>query len=172
MQSAEARWEREEAEMRMGRVPPHHMRIGKSQGGGSALTATPPSPARPQPNQAIRRRGDGSSGGGSGMFKEASSLQSNTGPPPGPSAGGGGVPGASSGGGSGVPPTSPAPIVLESFTLGWLNIVVQSMWQPVLERWVSGIATEKLQLILNEVRTSLVQPATLISCGHLGTGMR
>jgi hypothetical protein len=40
---------------------------------------------------------------------------------------------------------------MESFTLGWLNMLLQSMWGPVLERWVSRIATERLQLILNEV---------------------
>jgi hypothetical protein len=42
--------------------------------------------------------------------------------------------------------------MMESFTLGWLNMLVQSAWGPLLERFVSGITAEKLQLILNEVR--------------------
>ena len=63
---------------------------------------------------------------------------------------GGGGSGGNGGGGGGS--SGCAPIIMESFTLGWLNMVIQSMWGPVLERWVSGFATDKLQLILNEVR--------------------
>ncbi|KXZ55033.1 hypothetical protein GPECTOR_3g194 [Gonium pectorale] len=59
-------------------------------------------------------------------------------------AGGGGAPG-DGGGGGGVA------AVYESFTLGWLNLLVQHLWLPVLEKLVSSIAAEKLQLILNEV---------------------
>lgn len=65
--------------------------------------------------------------------------------------GGNGGNGGNGGGGSAY-----APIIMESFTLGWLNMVIQSMWGPVLERWVSGFATDKLQLILNEVREGAI----------------
>lgn len=70
-------------------------------------------------------------------------------------------------------PASAAPVVMESFTLGWFNMLVQSTWAPVLERLVSNIAAERLQLVLNEVGAqqfdrltatlsgALAQPATL-----------
>ncbi|GFR48262.1 hypothetical protein Agub_g10127 [Astrephomene gubernaculifera] len=63
------------------------------------------------------------------------------------SCGGGGGCGGCSGscGGGGVA------AMYESFTLGWLNLVVQHMWLPVLEKFVSTIAAEKLQIVLNEV---------------------
>lgn len=41
--------------------------------------------------------------------------------------------------------------VQESFTLGWLNLLVQASWVSVIEKYVSALATEKLQIILNEV---------------------
>lgn len=42
----------------------------------------------------------------------------------------------------------------ESFTLGWLNLLVQHLWVPVLEKFVSTLAAERLQVILNEVGAS------------------
>ncbi len=51
----------------------------------------------------------------------------------------------------GAPALMPHTLPHSSRTLPRLNAVVQAMWVPVLERWVSNLAAEKLQLVLNEV---------------------
>ncbi|GBF93753.1 hypothetical protein Rsub_06085 [Raphidocelis subcapitata] len=44
-----------------------------------------------------------------------------------------------------------APAVLvESFTLGWFNLVVRALWTPVLEKHLAGLTMELLQRGLNE----------------------
>ncbi len=53
---------------------------------------------------------------------------------------------AGGGGGGGIA------AMYESFTLGWLNVLVQHMWLPVLEKFVSTLVAEKLQIVLHEVR--------------------
>ncbi|KAI8477037.1 MAG: hypothetical protein J3K34DRAFT_516008 [Monoraphidium minutum] len=41
--------------------------------------------------------------------------------------------------------------LVESFTLGWLNLVVRSLWTPILEKHLAGLTMELLQRVLNEV---------------------
>jgi hypothetical protein len=41
--------------------------------------------------------------------------------------------------------------LVESFTLGWLNLVVRALWTPVLEKHLAGLVMELLQRVLNEV---------------------
>ncbi|GIL55614.1 hypothetical protein Vafri_11117, partial [Volvox africanus] len=41
--------------------------------------------------------------------------------------------------------------IYESFTLGWLNVLAQHLWLPILEKFVSTIAAERLQIVLNEL---------------------
>lgn len=64
-------------------------------------------------------------------------------------------------------PASAAPVVMESFTLGWFNMLVQSTWAPVLERLVSNIAAERLQLVLNEVGAQQLDKFTATQPGAL-----
>ena len=40
---------------------------------------------------------------------------------------------------------------MESFTLGWLNLIIQALWVPVLEKHLSGLIMEGLQKVLIEV---------------------
>ncbi|GAX81770.1 hypothetical protein CEUSTIGMA_g9198.t1 [Chlamydomonas eustigma] len=115
--SAQARWEREEAELRLGRGPPRER--------GRLIPETA-SENNPRPGH-----------GSNHTHTRSSSIAAAGGF-------GGGMAGSSNS-------NSNAPIMMESFTLGWLNMLVQSAWGPLLERFVSGITSEKLQLILNEV---------------------
>jgi hypothetical protein len=43
---------------------------------------------------------------------------------------------------------------MESFTLGWLNLVIQALWLPVLEKHLSGLIMEGLQKVLIEVSSA------------------
>lgn len=40
---------------------------------------------------------------------------------------------------------------MECFTLGWLNLIMQALWTPVLEKHIAGLVTELLQRVMNEV---------------------
>eukprot|EP00775_Hariotina_reticulata_P011068 gene11068-11224_t len=42
-------------------------------------------------------------------------------------------------------------ILIESFTLGWLNLILQSLWTPILEKHVAGLTADLLQRVLHEV---------------------
>ncbi|GIL85369.1 hypothetical protein Vretifemale_13907, partial [Volvox reticuliferus] len=41
--------------------------------------------------------------------------------------------------------------IYESFTMGWFNVLAQHLWLPVVEKLVSTIAAERLQIVLNEL---------------------
>ncbi|WIA29249.1 hypothetical protein OEZ86_011757 [Tetradesmus obliquus] len=45
----------------------------------------------------------------------------------------------------------PGGCVFESFTLGWLNVLLRSLWTPLLEKHVAGLTSELMQKIFNEV---------------------
>ncbi|KAG2430759.1 hypothetical protein HYH02_013598 [Chlamydomonas schloesseri] len=73
-------------------------------------------------------------------------------PTPAPGAtGGAAATGATAGGAGTAGAGGGVAAMYESFTLGWLNLLVQHLWVPVLEKFVSTIAAERLQIILNEV---------------------
>lgn len=42
-------------------------------------------------------------------------------------------------------------VLMESFTLGWLNLLVRALWAPVLEKYVAVIAQKRLQSLLSGV---------------------
>eukprot|EP00878_Enallax_costatus_P024687 GHUV01026365.1.p1 GENE.GHUV01026365.1~~GHUV01026365.1.p1 ORF type:complete len:182 (+),score=46.65 GHUV01026365.1:397-942(+) len=43
-------------------------------------------------------------------------------------------------------------VLLESFTMGWFNLVLQALWSPILEKHIAGLTGDLLQKVLNEVR--------------------
>ncbi len=64
---------------------------------------------------------------------------------------------AAAGGGAGVGGGGSVAAMYESFTLGWLNLLVQHLWLPLLEKFISTLAAEKLQIVLNEVGCGAVE---------------
>ena len=57
----------------------------------------------------------------------------------------------------------------EAFTVGWLNLLLQALWTPVLEKHVAGLASELLTRALDEarVRSGSRAPWRYIDAIHL-----
>lgn len=57
--------------------------------------------------------------------------------------------------------------VIENVSLGWLNLLLQSLWTPVLEKHVAGLTTELLHKVFGEVRA---HAGVGVECGRAKEG--